>query len=228
MEANTARIIDISGEPEITEIKVETQKYLTPISIFHVVDSQSMTMADNTIKDINSRLKAIDDKLEPKKKVAYQAYKEWLSLIDELKKPYEDAKKYLQGEGKKYLEAEERKRREEEARLREEARKAEEERRLAEAEQAEKEGHSEEAEAILEEEIYVPPPVVEKTVPKVDNRLFQKRWKGRGVNIQQAIKFINDNPSFNNLLMFNEPAINALARSMKGKSPVPGIEFLEE
>jgi hypothetical protein len=227
MEANTARIIDISGEPEITEIKVETQKYLAPISIFHVVDTESMSMADNTIKDINSRLKAIDEKLEPKKKVAYQAYKEWLSLIDELKAPLEQAKKYLQGEGKKYLEAEETKRREEEARLREEARKAEEERRISEAEQAEREGLIEEAEAILEEEIYVPPPIVEKTIPKVDNRLFQKRWKGKGTDLMAAIRFISVNHQYKNLLTFDQTAINNLARSMKGKSPVPGIEFIE-
>ena len=44
MEA-TAKIIDITGEPEVVEIRVETQKYLTPISIFHVVDSESMAMA---------------------------------------------------------------------------------------------------------------------------------------------------------------------------------------
>jgi hypothetical protein len=224
----TAQIIDITGDTEVTEIRTGTQKYVAPISIFHVVDTDSMRMADNIIKDINSRLKAIDDKLDPKKKIAYQAYKEWLSLIDELKAPLEEAKKYLQSEGKRYLTEQEKIRQAEENRLREIARKAEEERRIAEALQAEQEGNTEEADAIIQEEIYVPTPVVEKMVPKVDNRLFQKRWKGRGVNLQQAIKFINDNPSFNNLLMFNDPAINAMARSMKGRSPVPGIEFVEE
>lgn len=224
----TARVIDITQEPEVTEIKVETARYVEPVRTFHVIDNGTMDMANNTIKDINGRLKAIDEKLEPKKKIAYQAYKEWVFLIDELKKPLEDAKKYLQGEGKKYLEEQERIRREEERRLAEIARKEEEERRLAEAEAAEKAGDHEEAEAIINEPVYVPPPIVEKTVPKVDNRLFAKRWKGRGVDKLKAVKFIALNPQYLNLLTFDDPAINSMARSIKGPSPVPGIEFFEE
>lgn len=215
----SAKVIDITGEPEIVEIKVETQKYLAPISIFHVVDSDSMKMADNTVKDINSRLKAIDDKLEPKKKIAYQAYKEWLSLIDELKAPLEEAKKYLQSEGKRYLTEQEKIRLAEEARLREEARKAEEERKLAEAEQAEKEGNHEEAEAIIQEEIYVPAPVVERTVPKVDNRLFKKQWKWRVVDADKVPR---------QYMSINEVMINGIVRSMKGSTRIPGIEAYEE
>lgn len=226
--AEAAKIIDITEDTEVNEIKVETARYVEPVRTFHVIDNGTMDMANNTIKDINGRLKAIDEKLEPKKKIAYQAYKEWVSLIDELKKPLEDAKKYLQGEGKKYLDEQERIRREEERRLAEEARKAEEERRLAEAEAAEKEGNHEEAEAIINEPVYIPPPVVQKTVPKVDNRLFAKRWKGRGVDKMKAIKFIALNPQYLNLLTFDDPAINGMARSIKGPSPVPGIEFFEE
>ncbi len=228
MESNTARIIDVTNEePEVIEIRQETQKYLAPISIFHVVDSESMAMADTTIKDINSRLKAIDEKLEPRRDAAAKLHKSIVDLIKELKKPLEEAKKYLQGEGKRYLTEQEKIRQAEEARLREEARKAEEERRLAEALQAEAEGNKEEAQAIIEEEIYVPPPVVEKTVPKVDNRLFTKRWSGKGTDLMAAIRFISVNHQYKNLLTFDQTAINNLARSIKGKSPVPGIEFIE-
>jgi hypothetical protein len=136
-----------------------------------------------------------------------------------LKAPLEEAKKYLQSEGKRYLTEQEKIRREEEARLREIARKEEEDRRMKEAEQAEKEGNHEEAEAIIQEEIYVPAPVVERTVPKVDNRLFKKQWKWRVIDINKVpVQY----------KVINETMVNGIVRSMKGSTRIPGIEVYED
>jgi uncharacterized phage infection (PIP) family protein YhgE len=230
-----ARVIDITQDVEVKEIKQEIASYVAPITSFKVVDNDTMTRANDTIKEINNRIKQIDQKFEPavtaaaeSKRKAEAARKALDNLITEIKQPLVDVKDYLSKDGKRYLTEQEEIRRAEERRLAEIARKEAEERQLAEAEAAEKEGNHEEAEAIIAEPVYVPAPVVEKSIPKVDNRLFTKRWKGRGVDKMKAVKFIALNPQYLNLLTFDDPAINSMARSMKGQSPVPGIEFFEE
>lgn len=231
---NTARVIEISATPNETELKQEIAVYTAPLVSFKVVDSISMSKANDTIKEINTRLKNIDVKFEKTveataetKRKAEAARKTLDTLIEEIKQPLVNVKTYLSGEGKRYLTEQEVIRKAEETRQREIARKAEEDRRIAEAEQAEREGNTAEAQAIIEEEIYVPAPVVEKTTPKVDNRLFAKRWTGEGKDIMLAIRYIAQNPQYKNLLTFDSSAINNMARSMKGPSPVPGIDFTE-
>jgi uncharacterized protein with LGFP repeats len=111
------------------------------------------------------------------------------TVIDPLKK----AKDYLVSQVKTY----QRKLREaaeaEQRRLAEIARKEEEERRLAEAAQAEADGNIEEAEAIIQEEIYIPEPVVKIETPKVDNRKYATRPKARVVNKMSVIQAVAKN-----------------------------------
>lgn len=231
----TARVIDITEDVEVKEIKQEIASYVAPITSFKVVDNDTMTRANDTIEEINNRIKQIDQKFEPavtaaaeSKRKAEAARKALDTLITGIKQPLVDVKDYLSKDGKRYLTEQEEIRWAEERRLAKIARKEAEERQLAEAEAAEKEGNHEEAEAIIAEPVYVPPPIVENAVPKVDKRLFAKRWKGRGVDKMKAVKFIATNPQYLNLLAFDETAINSMARSMKGQSPVDGIIFFEE
>jgi len=144
--------------------------------------------------------------------------------------PYEAIEKAIQTGNQAYLDELEKKREAEEKRLFEEARKVEEERKLAEALQAEAEGNKEESEAIIKEEVYVPPPVVQSYAPKVDKRVYKKTPRARIVNKMDVIKAVAMNPALLDLIDINQSAANAKAKSL-GKSldaTIKGLAYYEE
>lgn len=217
------------------ELRQEVAVYVAPIRSFLVVDDVTMQKAGDTIKEINKRMKVVDEKFGPSllavdeaKRKAAAAKAILVDLIEEIKAPLVQVKDYLVKQGKDYNTLVIKRQEEERRRLAEIARKEEEDRRIAEAEALEKAGEHEEAQAVIEEPVYVPPPVVPKPEFKVDQRSFQKRWRGRGVNLAQTIKHIANHPEYQHLLMYNDVALNNMARSIRGQSPVPGIEFVEE
>jgi hypothetical protein len=229
-----ARIIEIDMSLE-KEVRQEVAVYVEPIRSFMVIDDSTMQKAGDTIKEINKRIKIVDEKfadvmtatVEAKRKAT--AAKSALDvLIEEIKAPLEQVKADLVKQGKDYQAVVAKRIRDEQERLAAIARKEEEDRRIAEAAQAEAEGNHEEAQAIIEEPVYIPAPPPPKPTFTVDNRSFQKRWKGRGEKKMDAIKFIASNPAYQNLLTFDDVAINSMARSIKGPSPVPGIAFYED
>lgn len=218
--------IDITPTTE-----VETKALAIPekAHLIVVTDNDSMTMADNTKGLIKDMIKEIDATFKPMADKAFQAHRSITGKWKEVKAPLEEADQYLTGQVKGYLRKLEEIRQEEERRLREIARKQEEERRLAEALEAEKEGKQEEAQAILEEEIFVPPPVVKVDAPKVDNRKYRTIPRARCVNKMALIKFVAQNPALADLLDYNMSVGNNKAKAMgKEINNIPGMEYYEE
>jgi hypothetical protein len=127
----------------------------------------------------------------------------------------------------KYREEEERQRRAEEARLRQIARQQEEERRLQEALLAELEGNHEEAEDILAEEVYAVPPIVEKTLPKVEGISTVETWKAEIVDLMALVKAVAEGRAPISLLSGNQTAVNSIAKH-KGTLTYPGIRVYPE
>lgn len=110
---------------------------------------------------------------------------------------------------------EEKKRKEEEDRLRRELEKKAEEEKLAMALEAEKAGAKEEAEEILNEPVFVPPPIVEKIVPKVAGQTMTTTWKWRLKNINKVPR---------QYLQINKIAVNQVVRALKENAKIDGIE----
>jgi hypothetical protein len=229
-----ARVIEIDTSLE-QEVRQEVAVYVEPIRSFLVTDDATMQKAGDTIKEINKRIKLVDEKfsdvmtatVEAKRK-ATAAKSALDTLIEEIKAPLEQVKTDLVRQGKDYQALVAKRQREEQARLAEIARKEEEDRLLAEAEQAEAAGDHEAAQGILDEPVYVPAPPPPKPAFTVDNRSFQKRWKGVCTNKMELIRFVSQNPQFQNLLDYNEVAGNNMARSIRGESPVKGVQFYNE
>lgn len=212
-------------------VEVETKAMAIPekAHLVIVTDNDSMTLADNTKGAIKEMLKEIDSVFKPLADKAFQAHRAITSKWKEVKAPLEEADAYLTGQVKGYLRKLEEIRQAEERRLREEARKAEEERRLAEALEAEKEGNVEEAQAILEEEMFVPPPVVKVDVPKVDNRKYRTIPRARCIDKMKLIRFVAQNPALADLLDYNSSVGNNKAKSMgKEINNIPGLSYYEE
>ena len=223
----TATMIDIT--PEIEEIDRQALTIPNQARLVRVVDNGTMQLADNTVNAINDFIKKVDEHYKPMADAAFKTHRSITARWKEVKQPLEDAKAHLVNQVKAYQRKVEEERQAEERRLAEIARKAEEERRLAEALEAEKEGNVEEAQAILEEEMFVPPPVVKVDVPKVDNRKYRTIPRCRCIDKMKLIRFVAQNPALADLLDYNSSVGNNKAKSMgKEINNIPGLEYFED
>jgi hypothetical protein len=204
---------------EYQEMQREALTFADHARLIEIHDDESYEIAGDTLVSIKGYLKRIDERLEPGKKKAYTAYQEWIDLIKEAKKPYLEAELYLKKAIADYAAEQEKLRKEEEARLRELARKKEEELRLAEALAAEMDGDVEEAAAILDEPVYVPPPVVQNTTPKVNGISMATTWKFRIVDEAKIPR---------QFLTPDMVKISGVVRAMKDATNIPGIEVYAE
>jgi len=204
---------------EYEEIHREAHTFAERAKLVVITDNESYSLAANTLKSIKDYLRRVDERLEPGKRAAYASYQEWLDLIKEAKVPYLEAEAHIKLQIATYQKEEEMKRRAEESRLRERARHLEEERRLQEALLAEREGNHEEAAEILAGEVYVPPPVLGKSVPKVEGISTTTIWKWR---------ITNENTIPREYLRIDETKVNGVVRAMKEATNVPGIEVYPE
>lgn len=217
---------------EIPQNDIERQAMALPekARLIVVEDNDAMDVADRAKDDIKAMVKTVDEFFKPMADKAFQAHRAITSKWNEVKNPLLEADKYLTAQVKGYLRKCEEIRLAEERRLAEIARKAEEERRLIEAEIAEKEGNHEEAEAIIQEPIYVPPPVVESTAPKADGRKYRTLPRARVIDKMKVIKAVAMNPGLQDLLDINISVANQKAKSF-GKtldSAIPGLQYYEE
>jgi hypothetical protein len=205
--------------PEYEEIYREATTFAGRAKLVAITDNESYCLAAMTLKSIKDCLKRVDDRLEPGRKAAYASYQEWLDLIREAKAPYLDAEAHIKLQIATYQKEEEMKRRAEESHLRERARQREEERRLQEALLAEREGNHKEAEEILAEEVSIPPPVREMSVPKIEGISTTTVWKWRVTDEHKIPR---------EYLRIDETRINGVVRAMKEATNVPGIEIYPE
>jgi len=213
---------------ETTEIESKALALPEKAKLICVTDNDSMAWADRAKQDLKAMVKEVDDVFKPMADKAFQAHRAITGKWKEIKAPLEEAEAYLVFQVKGYLrkvkEAEDAERR----RLEEIARKEAEERALAEAEALAAEGRQEEADAVMEEEIYVPAPVVQHTAPKVDQRTYRTTWKAKVIDKVALIKFVAANPAMQHLFDVNQKAINDLARSQMKAMRIPGVQAYEE
>lgn len=192
-----------------------------------VTDDNTMTMANNTKLEIREMVKEVDGFFKPLADRAFQNHRAITGRWNEVKAPLKEADDYLTGQVKGYLRKLEEARQAEERRLAEIARREAEERKLAEALEAEACGAQAEAEAILDEPVFVPTPIVPRTGPKVDQRMYRTTWKARVTDPMKLIRFVAAHPQYVNLLMPNESSLNTLARSLKQNMRIEGVEVFE-
>ncbi len=221
-----AKVIDIPQND------IERQALALPekARLIVVENNEAMEVADRAKDDIKAMIKTVDEFFKPMADKAFQAHRAITGKWNEVKNPLLEADKYLTGQVKGYLRKCEEERLAEERRLAEIARKAEEERRLAEAEQLEKEGHTEEAQAVIEEPIYVPPPIVESVAPKADGRKYRTLPRARVIDKMKIVKAVATNPALLDLIDINISVANQKAKSF-GKtldSAIPGLQYYEE
>lgn len=193
-----------------------------------VVDEQTYLQAGEILTGIKGVEKKIKEYFKPLKE---QAHKAWKGICDrenqELDK-LKPAAAHLNRQMVAYHEEEERKRKEEERRLKEEARKREEEERLAAAIEAEKEGDKEIADAILDEPVHIPAPVMAPVAPKVAGLAVKTTWKAHVTSFSLLLKAVAEGKAPAMCLEVNQSFLDAQARAGKGTITFPGVEMREE
>src|SRR5574343_298425 len=225
MNGNEA--IDITPEREIESPALVMSEQARLIS---VTDKMSMEIADNTVDEIGKAITRINNHYKPLADAAFKSHRLITTQWNKMKQPLEDVKTHLVNQVKAYQRKVREEAEAEQRRLAEIARKQEEERRLAEALEAEKEGNVEEAQAIIEEEMFVPTPIVRPEVPKVDGRKYATKPKARVINKMDVIKVVASNPTLIDLLDINVTVANQKAKAFGtnlGKI-IKGLEYYED
>ena len=172
------------------------------------------------VKAVDALGKEVDASFSPQIAQAHALHRSLIAEMNRHLTPLQTAKTIARGLMIGWDRLQEMKRREEEARLQDLARKVEEDAQLVAALAAEAAGLEDEAEAILKEEIYVPPIIVKKDVPKVNGVRFQTVWRWR-------IKDLSKIPR--EYFLLDEVKIGAVVRGLKWAGEViPGIESYSE
>jgi hypothetical protein len=98
--------------------------------------------------------------------------------------------------------------------------------RLEQAAALERDGYADEAAAVIEDAIAAPAPdvQVEKATPKVEGIAYRETWNATVTDPMKLIQFVAAHPQFEHLLTPNIPALNGLARSLKGAMAIDGVK----
>ena len=206
---------------ETKEIEKELIKVEINAIALQVTDNETYAQAGTLLIGYKELGKTIKNYFKPLKENAHKA---WEVICDREKEELNKLQPGIQHLNKQmvtYNIEQEQIRKAEEDRLRDEAEKAERERRLGLALKAVEAGEEEEAKAILEEPGFIPPPIVEKTVPKQVGLAMVTIYKWRLVDINKVPK-----PYLQ--LRVNEAAVNQTVKALKAQTNIPGIEVYSE
>ena len=206
---------------ETKEIEKELIKVEINAIALQVTDNETYAQAGTLLIGYKELGKTIKNYFKPLKENAHKA---WEVICDREKEELNKLQPGIQHLNKQmvtYNIEQEQIRKAEEDRLRDEAEKAERERRLGLVLKAVEAGEEEEAKAILEEPGFIPPPIVEKTVPKQAGLAMVTIYKWRLVDINKVPK-----PYLQ--LRVNEAAVNQTVKALKAQTNIPGIEVYSE
>jgi hypothetical protein len=204
--------------PDTTAIVTKSHKLLEVAESLIISNADEAQEAADLVREAKRYVADTVRAYEPLKAATNRAHKEACALE---KADCAVAKEVIKIVSPKLLEYEReegRKAREKEAALREAARKQEEERRLQQAVDLDRAGKTEAAEQVLAMPVEAPP-VVLPAAPKPTGVTFAEKWTYR-VTEESLIP--------RRYLTVDAKALASLARSMKGKASVPGVEFYNE
>lgn len=216
---------------EVTqEITVIDQRVMS----IKVIDNETFIQAGEIFKAIGAmekKIKLFFNGTTENPGMKAKAYSTWKSICAaedaELSK-LKPLKDHVNKEQTVYSIEQEKIRKAVEERLRLAAIKKEEEDRLAAAIQAEAEGATEEAEEILETPVIFPPPIVEKSVPKVAGQALATTWKHRVTSLQLLCKAVAEGKAPITCIQANDVFLGQQARAGKGEIKYSGVEFFSE
>lgn len=212
--------MDIQIEPQMQkEIGAISEKALA----LQVIDAESYALAGEILKAHKDMEKHIKTYFEPLKKTAHASWKALCDRENEELNKLKPASQHLNKTMTDWYAEEERKRKAEEARLLDEAKKREEEERLAAAIELEKEGLKEEAKALIDEPVFVPPPIIQKVQPKIAGLSVRTTWEAVVTDKMALIKGVASGAIPQEAIEPNMAFLNNQARALKESLKYAGV-----
>lgn len=192
-----------------------------------IVDDESNKAAGAFLTTIKGFRKMIDEHYRDDIKKAHELHKSLTTKLREADAPLEEAERIIKRAIGAFQAAQERIRIEEESRRTAAAQRLAEESQIAMAEDAANVGDHDRADAILNQPILVPPPIIPKVKPP-EGISTRMAWKCEVLSLPDLIKAVAANPDYWNLLLPNTTALNGMARLLKDGMRVPGVRVWAE
>lgn len=202
--------IDVTKLPAVDEHVKYGEEAIVYAKELPVETREDMEAASGMREAIKNRQKAIVGLLEPFIKAAHALHKSHTTRRNQIIAPLEEAERIINRKMIDWQTAEDK-------RLAEEQRKLDEQAKLEAAIQAEEEGNKALSEAIIEDQIPVAAPPVEKT--KTAGVNFTSTW-------EYEITDINAIPRA--YLIPDEKAIRAVVKAQKDRCNIPGIRVFAQ
>jgi hypothetical protein len=219
----------VEGVAEMTPAMIE-QQALTTVERAKALVVRSVEDR-GVAAEYGRAIVALDKEVEaffkPMKEAAAKAHKEICTKENSVRKPLDEAKRYLSGQIGNFDAEAERERRAEEARIQErlrleaeaDAKRRADEQALADAIELEAQGDKKGAEAVLNNPmplpVHVPAVVLPTQVPKAEGVSRSTAWKFR-ITDESLIP--------REYLIVDEKTIGQIVRAQMGKTKIPGIE----
>ena len=203
-----------------TEIKQEVKNIITTTQKITITTAADMQISADYLRNIKTAQKRIIDFFAPLKKSAHETWKKIVASEKELIDPLNQVEINIKRKVAQYTQEQERIRQEEQRRL--QAKADEQARREREAleKKAVRLKTPEKKEALLEQAEMVAAPVIQLAPEKKPEGISTREiWKA---------KIINESSVPREFLIVNQKALDAFARSTKGKIKVSGVEFYSE
>lgn len=199
-------------------------------------DEQDYRDAADLLLGIKALRAEIAETFDPHIKRAFDAHRALVAEKREADTPLNEAESIIKGALLRWSDEQERLRLDEQRRLEAEARRREEEDRINLAAHMETEGKEFGDAAMVAEahemiEKPAPAPVVAVTTPaapKVAGIVHRSTFRAEVVNLTELIRYVANNPQFINLLVPNQTALNAQAKSLKAAMAIPGVRVIED
>lgn len=225
MNAQTAEIVSIEMPKldESTPAVVDLARSLT------VTDERTLAEAHEILKQIKALESNVEGEFAGPTKAAHEAHKKLTGWRGRILKPLQEAASTIRSKMTAYQNELERQRREEARRAEEALQREREAQAQAEAERLEKLGRKDEAEAVIEEAIAAPAPMVQPVIPKREGGpVFSTIWKARITDENAFYRALAKKPELRVFAPISDSMLNRQASAFKGASPIPGVEFYSE
>lgn len=198
--------------PELETLTRQSDALCVQTKALKVMDGESFTEAAELARALGAVVNDFDTIIHPYTEMAHKLHKALVSAEKQYRGNAEGSRDALKRALGAYTLEQERIRREEERRLAEELRRQQDAEAQAEAERLAAEGDMAGAEAVIEQAVNTPPPVVvaPSTVPKVSGVVSRGTWKWRLKNKSRLKQ---------EFLMPDDTAIGQVVRAMKSKAP---------
>lgn len=173
-------------------------------------------------------LKRADEIFDPIIASAHATHKEAVAQKRAVTAPIEEAERIVKDRIAGYLREQDRKRLEAQRVAEEAARKLAEEEALLKAEALQNAGRTVEADAVLEQPLAPLPVIVSAPPPRAEGVARRTNYRAVVTDMKALVKHVAAHPEHSNLLLPNGPALNQLAKSLKGDLSIPGVRVMTD